>query len=144
MINEIRATVVGNLTADPELSFTPSGAAVAKFTIASTPRIRKGDEWEDGETSFVPCELWRQPAENFTESAAKGARVIAAGTLRTDRWKDKESGEDRSRMKFVVDEIGMSTAYATATVRKVTRERGPDPIDPATGEAATERAPAGA
>lgn len=139
MLNEIRATVVGNLTADPELTFTPSGVAVARFTVASTPRVKRGDAWEDGEPSFVPCELWRQPAENFAESASKGARVVAIGTFRTDRWKDKESGEDRSRMKLTVDEIGLSTTYATATVRKVSRNAGPDPVDPFSGEAATSR-----
>jgi single-strand DNA-binding protein len=126
--NTIPITVIGNLTDAPELRFTPAGVAVCKFTVASTPRVRKGDQWEDGEATFMPCTAWRQLAENAAESLPKGTRVVVTGRLRTERWETKE-GEKRSRVVLDVDAVGPDLAYATADVRKMTRHQG-DPSDP--------------
>ena len=125
MTGETVITVVGNLTADPELRFTASGAAVANFTVASTPRTfnRTSGEWEDGQPLFLRCGLWRQPAENVAESLLKGARVILTGRLRQRSFETKD-GEKRTVIELEVDEVGPSLRYATATVAKATRSVG--------------------
>ena len=125
MAGETVITVVGNLTADPELRFTASGAAVANFTVASTPRTfnRTNGEWEDGQPLFLRCGLWRQPAENVAESLTKGARVIVTGRLRQRSFETKE-GEKRTVVEVEVDEIGPSLRYATATVSRASRSVG--------------------
>jgi single-strand DNA-binding protein len=122
MAGETTITVVGNLTADPELRFTPSGAAVANFTVAATPRTfdRQSGEWKDGEALFLRCNLWRQPAENVAESLIRGTRVIVQGRLRQRSYETKE-GEKRTVVELEVDEIGPSLRYATAKVNKATR-----------------------
>lgn len=110
-------TLVGNLTTDPELRFTPSGAAVANFTVASTPRTYNRDtsQWEDGEAMFLDCSVWRQAAENVAESLSKGMRVIVTGRLKQRRYTDKD-GNNRSSFEVDVDEVGPSLKWATATV----------------------------
>lgn len=112
-------TVVGNLTADPELRFTGSGAPVANFTIASTPRSydKTRQEFVDGEPLFLRCSIWRDAAENVTESLAKGARVVAQGKLKQRTWETRE-GEKRTVVELEVDEIGPSLRYATAQVTR--------------------------
>ncbi len=118
-------TVIGNLTDDPELRFTPSGAAVAKFRIASTPRFldRTTNEWKDGEPLFLACNIWRQAAENVAESLQRGSRVIVTGRLRQRSYETRE-GEKRTVMELEVDEIGPSLKYATAKVQKMQRSGG--------------------
>jgi single-strand DNA-binding protein len=118
-------TVVGNLTADPELRFTPSGAAVANFTVASTPRIydRQSGEWKDGEALFLRCNIWREAAENVAESLTRGSRVIVTGRLKQRSFETRE-GEKRTVMEVEVDEIGPSLRYATAKVNKASRGGG--------------------
>ncbi|APU17993.1 MULTISPECIES: single-stranded DNA-binding protein [Actinoalloteichus] len=125
MAGETTITVVGNLTADPDLRFTSSGAAVANFTVASTPRTfdRQSGEWKDGEALFLRCSLWRQAAENAAESLSRGMRVVVQGRLRQRSFKTKE-GEDRTVVELEVDEIGPSLRYATAKVNKVSRGSG--------------------
>ncbi len=122
---DITITVIGNLTDDPELRFTPSGAAVAKFRVASTPRFmdRATNEWKDGEPVFLSCTVWRQAAENVAESLQRGARVIVSGRLRQRSYETKE-GEKRTVMELEVDEIGPSLRYATAKVQKMSRSSG--------------------
>ncbi|WP_190820068.1 single-stranded DNA-binding protein [Saccharopolyspora pogona] len=122
MAGETVITVVGNLTADPELRFTPSGAAVANFTVASTPRTfdRQSGEWKDGEALFLRCNIWRQAAENVAESLTRGMRVVVQGRLRQRSFETKE-GEKRTVVELEVDEIGPSLRYATAKVNKVNR-----------------------
>ena len=119
MASETTITLVGNLTADPELRFTPSGAAVANFTVASTPRTfdRQTNEWRDGDAMFLNCAVWRQAAENVAESLQKGMRVIVQGRLRSRSYETRE-GERRTVFEIDVDEIGPALRYATA---KVTR-----------------------
>ncbi|WP_132992572.1 single-stranded DNA-binding protein [Gordonia zhaorongruii] len=118
-------TVVGNLTADPELRFTPSGAPVANFTVASTPRTfdRQTNEWKDGEALFLRCSIWRDAAENVTESLTKGARVVVQGKLKQRSFETRE-GERRTVVELDVDEIGPSLRYATAKVAKTQRGGG--------------------
>jgi single-strand DNA-binding protein len=118
-------TVVGNLTADPELRFTPSGAAVANFTVASTPRIfdRQTSEWKDGEALFLRCNIWREAAENVAESLTRGSRVIVTGRLKQRSFETRE-GEKRTVFEVEVDEIGPSLRYATAKVNKASRSGG--------------------
>jgi single-strand DNA-binding protein len=118
-------TVVGNLTADPELRFTPSGAAVANFTVASTPRIydRQSGEWKDGEALFLRCNIWREAAENVAESLTRGSRVIVTGRLKQRSFETRE-GEKRTVVEVEVDEIGPSLRYATAKVNKASRSGG--------------------
>ena len=122
---DVTITVIGNLTNDPELRFTPSGAAVARFTVASTPRImdRQTNEWKDGDPLFLSCNIWRQAAENVAESLQKGARVIVSGRLRQRSYETRE-GEKRTVMELEVDEIGPSLRYATAKVQKMQRSSG--------------------
>ena len=125
MAGDTIITVVGNLTADPELRFTPSGAAVANFTVASTPRQfdRQSNEWKDGEALFLRCNIWRQAAENVAESLTRGARVVVTGRLKQRSYETKE-GEKRTVIELEVDEIGPSLRYATAKVNKVSRGSG--------------------
>ncbi len=122
MAGETTITVVGNLTADPELRFTPSGAAVASFTVASTPRTldRTTNEWKDGEALFLRCSVWRQAAENVAESLTRGARVIVTGRLKQRSFETRE-GEKRTVIELDVDEVGPSLRYATAKVNKAGR-----------------------
>lgn len=126
MAGETPITVVGNITADPELRFTPSGAAVANFTVASTPRTfdRQTNEWKDAETLFMRCSVWREAAENAAESLTRGARVVVTGRLVSRSWEDKETGQKRSVMEMQVDEVGPSLRYATAKVTKTQRGGG--------------------
>ncbi|CCH35678.1 single-stranded DNA-binding protein [Actinosynnema sp. NPDC047251] len=125
MAGETTITVVGNLTADPELRFTQSGAAVASFTVASTPRTfdKASGEWKDGEALFLRCNVWRQVAENVAESLTRGSRVLVTGRLRQRSFETKE-GEKRTVIELEVDEIGPSLRYATAKVNKVSRGDG--------------------
>jgi single-strand DNA-binding protein len=125
MAGETVITVVGNITDDPELRFTPSGAAVANFTVASTPRTlnKQTNEWEDGEALFLRCSIWRQAAENVAESLQKGARVIAQGRLKARTWETRE-GEKRTSFELDVDEIGPSLRWATAKVTRASRSGG--------------------
>jgi single-strand DNA-binding protein len=118
-------TVIGNLTADPELRFTPSGAAVANFTVASTPRTfdRQTNEWKDGEALFLRCNIWREAAENVAESLTRGSRVIVSGRLKQRSFETRE-GEKRTVVELEVDEIGPSLKYATAKVNKASRSGG--------------------
>ena len=122
MAGDTVITIIGNLTSDPELRWTPSGAAVANFTIASTPRTldRQTQEWKDGEPLFLRCSVWRQAAENVAESLTRGSRVMAQGRLRQRSFETKE-GENRTVVELEVDEIGPSLRYATATVTRVAR-----------------------
>src|SRR5687767_4815227 len=125
MAGDTIITVIGNLTDDPELRFTPSGAAVAKFRVASTPRFmdRTSGEWKDGEPLFLACTVWRQAAEHVAESLQRGARVIVSGRLRQRSYETRE-GEKRTVIELEVDEIGPSLRYATAKVQKMSRSGG--------------------
>ncbi|RKS80396.1 single-strand DNA-binding protein [Motilibacter peucedani] len=125
MAGDTVVTIVGNLTSDPELRFTPSGAAVANFTVASTPRQfdRNSNEWKDQETLFMRCSVWRQAAENVAESLTRGTRVIVSGRLKSRSYDTKE-GEKRTVVELEVDEIGPSLRSATAKVNRTTRQGG--------------------
>jgi single-strand DNA-binding protein len=125
MAGETPITVVGNLTSDPELRFTPSGAAVANFTVASTPRQfdRQTNEWKDQETLFLNCSVWRQAAENAAESLQRGMRVIVQGRLKARSYETRE-GEKRTVFEIDVEEVGPSLKMATAKVTKTTRSGG--------------------
>ncbi|GAA1754016.1 single-stranded DNA-binding protein [Kocuria aegyptia] len=125
MAGDTVITVIGNLTADPELRFTPSGAAVANFTVASTPRTfdRQSNEWKDGETLFLRCSVWREAAENVAESLQKGMRVIVQGRLKSRSYETKE-GERRTVTELDVDEVGPSLRYASAKVNRNARSGG--------------------
>ena len=166
MAGETIITVVGNLVDDPELRFTPSGAAVANFRIASTPRTfdRQTNEWKDGDALFLSCSVWRQAAENVAESLVKGMRVIVQGRLRSRQYETRE-GEKRTVFEIEVDEVGPSLKYATAKVTRTQRSgagfgasggqgysqgQGPGPSDdpwatpaPQQAAAAQSRGPAG-
>ena len=126
MAGETNITLVGNLTSDPELRFTPSGVAVAKFTIASTPRNfdKATNEWKDGETLFISCNVWRQAAENAAESLVKGTRVIAQGRLKSRSYETKE-GEKRTVFEMEVDAFGPDLTRATAKVTKTSNQNKP-------------------
>lgn len=126
MAGETTLTIIGNITQDPELRFTPSGAAVANFTVASTPRTfdRQTNEWKDGETLFMRCSVWREAAENVAETLTRGTRVIVTGRLVSRSWDDKETGQKRSVMEMQVDEVGPSLRYAAAKVTKTQRASG--------------------
>jgi single-strand DNA-binding protein len=125
MAGETTLTVIGNLTDDPELRFTPSGAAVANFTVASTPRTfnKQTNAWDDGETLFLRCSIWRQAAENVAESLTRGTRVIVSGRLKARSYETRE-GEKRTVMELEVDEIGPSLTWATAKVTRASRSGG--------------------
>jgi single-strand DNA-binding protein len=125
MAGETVITIVGNLVDDPELRFTPSGAAVANFRIASTPRTfdRQSNEWKDGEALFLSCSVWRQAAENVAESLQKGMRVVVQGRLKQRSYETRE-GEKRTVVELDVDEVGPSLKYATAKVTRASRGGG--------------------
>jgi single-strand DNA-binding protein len=125
MAGETIITVVGNLTDDPELRFTPSGAAVANFTVASTPRNfdKNTNEWVDGEAMFLRCSIWRQAAENVAESLQRGMRVVVQGRLKARSYETRE-GEKRTVFEIEVDEIGPSLKFATAKVNRTSRQSG--------------------
>jgi len=125
MANDTTITIIGNITDDPELRFTPNGAAVANFTVASTPRFldKTTNEWKDGDALFLRCSIWRQAAENVAESLTRGARVIVSGRLKQRSYETKE-GEKRTVYEVEVDEVGPSLKYATAKVNKIQRNGG--------------------
>ncbi len=132
MIGETSVTVVGNLTADPELRYTPTGTAVANFVVASTPRTfnRASGEWVDGDPLFLRCTTWRELAEHTAESLAKGTRVIVTGRLR-QRGYTTGDGQPRTVVELDVEEVGPSLRYATATVTRTTRSRAGAAVRPA-------------
>src|SRR5262245_23255730 len=121
MANETAVTVVGNLTADPELRYTNEGAALVKFTVGSTPRVldRTTNEYRDGDPLYLTCTAWRDLAEHITESLSKGARVVVTGRLRLSRW-ETDDGEKRSTYGLDVDDLGPSLRFATAKVLRLT------------------------
>lgn len=125
MAGETTITIIGNLTADPELRFTPAGAAVANFTVAATPRTfdRNSNEWKDGDALFMRCNVWREAAENVAESLTRGSRVIVTGRLKQRSYETRE-GEKRTVVELEVDEVGPSLKYATAKVNKASRGGG--------------------
>ena len=125
MANDTVITVVGNLVGDPELKFTASGAAVANFTVASTPRSfdKQSQKFVDGEALFMRCSVWREAAENIVESLTKGTRVIVSGRLKQRSYKTRE-GENRTVVELEVDEIGPSLRYATVKVNRAERSKG--------------------
>lgn len=125
MAGDTTITLVGNLTDDPDLRFTPSGAAVANFTVASTPRFfdKQTNEWKDSEALFLRCSIWRQAAENVAETLQRGARVIVTGRLKQRSYETRE-GEKRTTFEVEVEEIGPSLKYATAKVTKTSRSGG--------------------
>ena len=139
-MNDTYVTLVGNLTGDPELRFTPSGAAVANFTVASTPRSfdRTSQEWKDGETLFMRCSVWRDAAENVAASLQRGHRVVVTGRMRSRPWEDKD-GNKRSSLELDVDEVGAALRYATVKITKTIREAAA----PASSEWSTEPVAAG-
>jgi len=124
LAGETILTIVGNLTADPELRFTPAGAAVASFTVASTPRSfdKSSGEWRDGDPLFMRCSIWKQAAENVAESLVRGARVMVTGRLKQRSF--EKDGQKRTVVELDVDEVGPSLKYATAKVNKVSRTAG--------------------
>ncbi|MBM4498198.1 single-stranded DNA-binding protein [Prescottella equi] len=125
MAGETVITCVGNLVADPELRFVPNGAAVATFTVASTPRSfdKQSNEWKDGQALFLRCNIWREAAENVAESLTRGSRVIVSGRLVQRSFETRE-GEKRTVIELEVDEVGPSLRYATASVNKASRGGG--------------------
>ncbi|MGH2659837.1 MAG: single-stranded DNA-binding protein [Actinomycetota bacterium] len=131
MASDNQITIVGNLTDDPELRYTPNGAAVVNFSVAVTPRIRdEGGGWKDGDTSFFRVNAWRTLAENAAESLTRGARVLVVGRLRQRSWETAE-GERRSVVEIEADELGPSLRWATAKVEKQGRSGGGDWSAPA-------------
>jgi single-strand DNA-binding protein len=143
MAGETVITVVGNITGDPELRFTPSGAAVANFTVASTPRTfdRDANEWKDGDTLFLRCSIWREAAENVAESLTKGTRVIVSGRLHQRSYETTE-GEKRTVVELEVDEVGPSLRYASAKVTRKTSGAPARQAAPAAKELVNAGAPA--
>lgn len=123
MAGETLTTIIGNLTAEPELRFTPQGAAVASFTVASTPRVFKNGEWVDGESLFMRCNAWRQMAENCAESLNRGTRVIVHGKIKQRSFETRE-GEKRTVVELDVEEIGASLKFKQVTVRESERTGG--------------------
>ena len=125
MAGETLITLIGNLTGDPELRFTPSGAAVTNFTVASTPRSfdKNTKEWKDGQTLFMRCAIWRDAAENVAESLVRGTRVVVYGRLNMRSYETKE-GETRTVVEMDVEEVGPSLKYASAKVSKTSRGAG--------------------
>ena len=132
MANDVTICITGNLVDDPILRFTPSGAAVANFTIASTPRAfdKQSNEWKDGDTMFLNCSIWRQAAENVAESLTKGTRVIVQGRLKSRSYDDRD-GNKHTVFEVDVDEVGPSLARATAVVTRATGGGKPAPRQPA-------------
>ncbi|MBX6723348.1 MAG: single-stranded DNA-binding protein [Dactylosporangium sp.] len=131
MAGETAITLVGNLTADPELRFTGDGVALVKFTVASTPRVmdRQSGQWRDGDPLFLTCTAWRDMAEHIAESLAKGMRVVVVGRLRLSRW-ETETGEKRQAFQVDVDEVGPSLRFAQAKVTRMSRTRAADGFVP--------------
>lgn len=129
MAGETPITVVGNLVADPELRFTPSGAAVCSFTVASTARRfdKASGEWQDGDPLFLRCNAWRQMAENIAESFRKGNRLIVTGNLVQRSWQDRESGEKRSMLEVQVDDVGASVKFRMVSISEAERSRSAPP-----------------
>ncbi|RBO91364.1 single-strand DNA-binding protein [Nocardia puris] len=125
MAGDTVITIIGNLTADPEIRFLPNGQAVANFTVASTPRVfdRNTNEWKDGEALFLRCNIWREAAENVAESLTRGSRVIVQGRLKQRSYETRE-GEKRTVVEVEVDEVGPSLRYASARVTKASRGGG--------------------
>lgn len=123
MASDNTITLVGNITDDPELRFTPAGAAVANFTVAVNRRINRDGQWEDKLDGFFRCNCWRDMAENVAESLQKGSRVMVVGRLQQRQWEDKD-GNKRSSFEIQVDEVGPSLRWATATVQKSSRSSG--------------------
>lgn len=121
-VGDTSITVIGNLTTDPELRFTPAGQAVANFTVASTPRVfdRRANEWRDRDALFLRCTIWREAAENVAESLTRGARVIVSGRLKQRSYETRE-GEKRTVVELEVDEVGPSLRFATAKVNKTNK-----------------------
>jgi len=144
MAGETIITVIGNLTADPELRFTPSGSAVANFTIASTPRTfdKQSNEWKDGEGLFLRSAVWKEAAENVAETLTKGMRVIAQGRLKARSYDTKE-GERRTVMELEIDEIGPSLRFASAKVTRTQRSGGGGNFQPQQGGYNQQSAPRG-
>ena len=126
MANDTTLTIIGALTGDPELRYTPSGVPVANFTVASNPRVfhQLTGQWRDGDPLFLRCQLWREPAENIAECLTKGTRIIATGRLQQRSYQDRH-GEQRTVIELLVDEIGPSLKWATAKVDKRTRSNTP-------------------
>jgi single-strand DNA-binding protein len=126
MAHDTTLTTIGALTGDPELRYTPSGVAVANFTVASNPRVfdKPSGEWRDGDPLFLRCQLWREPAENVAECLVKGTRVIVTGRLQQRSYEDRH-GEKRTVIELLVDEIGPSLKWATAKVEKRTQRNAP-------------------
>jgi single-strand DNA-binding protein len=123
---ETHVTITGNLTADPELKFTPNGAAVANFRVAVTARVRDGNTWKDGDTSFYRITTWRDLATNLTDSLSKGDRVLIVGQLRMRSWETPE-GEQRSVVEVTAEEVGPSLRWATAKPERATRKGNGEP-----------------
>lgn len=128
-MTDTHITIVGNLVEDPSLSFTPSGAPVCNFRVASTPRVfnKQSNQWEDGEAMFLTCNVWRQMAENAAETLAKGMRVIVQGRLKARSFQNRE-GENRTVFEIDVEEVGPSLRYASAQVARNPREGGGDKV----------------
>ena len=145
MAGETIVTVVGNLTDDPELRFTANGAAVANFTVASTPRFfdKQTNDWKDGDALFLRCSIWRQAAENVAESLQRGARVVVQGRLKQRSYETRE-GEKRTVYELDVEEVGPSLKYATAKVTKASRGGGGGFGGSSGGSASGSNAPAAA
>jgi single-strand DNA-binding protein len=149
MANDTQIHIVGNLTADPEMRFTQNGFAVANFSVASTPRTfdKRTGEWQDGEPLFLRCNVWREFAENVTESLRRGMRVIVVGRLKMRSFQTRD-GEKRTVVEIEVDEMGPSLKYARATVVKITKNGATRTVttadDDAWGEAPAEREMVGA
>jgi single-strand DNA-binding protein len=120
MRNSVQITVVGNLTGDPELRYAANGTAICRFSVAFNPRVRDGDQWKDGDPSYYACTAFGQLAEHIAESCPKGTRVIVAGEWRQRHWTD-DKGEKRATWQLVVDEVGPSLAWATATLKRMSR-----------------------
>jgi single-strand DNA-binding protein len=123
MATDNTVTLIGNLTDNPELRFTANGAAVATFRLAVTPRVRQGDQWTDGETSFFRINCWRQLAENVTDTLGKGARAIVIGRLRMRSWETPE-GDKRTMVEVEADEVAPSLKFATATIQRTSAKAG--------------------
>lgn len=122
MAGEPQITVVGNATSDAELAYTPSGAAKCAFTVAHTPRVKRGDEWTDGETTFYRCTVWREAAESAAETITKGMRLIVHGRFKTRQY--EKDGQTRTSIEIDVDEVGPSLRHAVASVKKMQRSGG--------------------
>jgi single-strand DNA-binding protein len=122
MAGEPLLTIVGNATSDAELRFAPSGVAVAAFTVAVTPRVKRGDEWSDGDTTFFRCTAWREMAEQVAETVTRGMRLIVHGRFKTRQY--EKDGQARTSIEIDVEEVGPSLRYATATVKKMQRSGG--------------------